>query len=292
MEIMDYTPWRKQQRSFIHGSYRDYFLFQHVEEPTRIRGNDNPSLIDLILTNEELQVSDVIHHAPLGKSDHAVITFNYHCYLDFSKPKICYQYHKADYEAMLNELESSDWKKAFMTERRCDMDPEILWNRLKAKLLELRNKFVPTKKISAGRNCLKGSFPISEKLQLAIKEKHSLHRRWIKGKKNGNGSIREAYTKSRRKVKQLIRKSKRTFEKDLAAGSKENPKQFWKYVRSKLRTKSGVSPLLQDKDNPNSLKFDDGEKANILQDQFCSVFTKEEPTRQRPRPVIVCVVHQ
>ena len=90
--------------------------------------------------------------------------------------------------------------------------------------------------------------------------------------------MREAYTKSRRKVKQLIRKSKRTFKKDLATGSKENPKQFWRYVRSKLRTKSGFSTLLQDKDNPNSLKFDDGEKANILQDQFCSVFTKEQPS--------------
>ena len=64
-----------------------------------------------------------------------------------------------------------------------------------------------------------------------------------------------------------------------------NPKQFWKYVRSKLRTKSGVSPLLQERNNPNSLRFDDEEKANILQDQFCSVFTKEPqgevPTLQK-----------
>ena len=37
-----------------------------------------------------------------------------------------------------------------------------------------------------------------------------------------------------------------------------------------------MSPLLQDKKNPNSLKFDDKEKAEILQDQFCSVFTKEQ----------------
>ena len=58
--------------------------------------------------------------------------------------------------------------------------------------------------------------------------------------------------------------------------SKKNPKLFWRYVRSKLRTKSGVSPLLKDKNNPNSLQFDDTEKANILQDQFCSVFTKEQ----------------
>ena len=79
-----------------------------------------------------------------------------------------------------------------------------------------------------------------------------------------------------KKVKQLMRQSKRSFEKAIAFDSKKNPKPFWKYVRSKLRTKSGISPLLRDKKNPNSLKFDDKEKAEILQDQFCSVFTQEQ----------------
>ncbi len=46
---------------------QDCFLFQHVDKPTRARGNDEPSLIDLLLTNEEHQVSNVVHHAPLGK---------------------------------------------------------------------------------------------------------------------------------------------------------------------------------------------------------------------------------
>ena len=254
---------------------RDCFLFQHVQEPTRARGNDDPSLIDLILTNEELHVSDVVHHAPLGKSDHSVITFNYHCYLDFSKPKICYQYHKADFDAMIKELESSNWKEKFIVEAN-DKGPEELWSLLKCKLIELRNKFVPTKKIKTGINGWKGTFPINKTVQSAIKEKHSLHRRWIKSKRCGNNALREAYHKSRCRVKKMIRQAKRSFEKELASGSTKNPKQFWKYVRSKLRTKSGVSPLLQDKKNPNSLKFNDNEKAEILQDQFCSVFTKEQ----------------
>ena len=255
---------------------RDCFLFQHVEEPTRARGNDDPSLIDLILTNEELQVSDVIHHAPLGKSDHSVITFNYHCYLDFSKPKTCYQYHKADVNGMIDELESSNWKGSFMLEIG-NKGPETLWEHLKTKIIELRNKFVPTRDIKTGINGMKGSFPVNKAVQRAIKEKHILHRRWIKCKGGARqSSTREAYNKSRKKVKQLIRQSKRSFEKAIASGSKKNPKRFWKYVRNKLRTKSGVSPLLQDKKNPNSLKFDDKEKAEILQDQFCSVFTKEQ----------------
>ena len=263
---------------------RDCFLFQHVEEPTRIRGNDNPSLIDLILTNEELQVSDVVHHAPLGKSDHSVITFNYHCYLDFSKPRICYQYNKADFESMIKDLESTNWKQKFLLEGG-NKDPETLWNILKAKLLELRNKYVPTRKINAGADYTRGSFPINKDVQQAIKDKHSHHRRWIRCKQRGDNTLREAYTKSRKKVKKLIRQSKRAFEKGLAAMSKKNPKLFWKYVRSKLRTKSGVSPLLKDKNNPNSLQFDDAEKANILQDQFCSVFTKEQ-SGSTPTPTL------
>ena len=118
---------------------RDCFLYQHIDKPTRIRGNDDPSLVDLLLTNEELQVSDVVHHAPLGKSDHSVITFNYHCYLDFSKPKMCYDYHKADVAAMTNKLESTNWKETFLSEGT-DKDPETLWCSLKSMLLELRNE--------------------------------------------------------------------------------------------------------------------------------------------------------
>ena len=51
---------------------KDCFLFQHIDKPTRVRGNDEPSLIDLLLTNEELQVSNTVHHAQLGKSDHSL----------------------------------------------------------------------------------------------------------------------------------------------------------------------------------------------------------------------------
>ena len=98
----------------------------------------------------------------------------------------------------------------------------------------------------------------------------------MKGIRRGDQTLRETYTKARDKVKKLIRKSKRSFEKGIASRSKLNPKEFWKYARRNLKTKSGVSPLLQNKNDPNSLKFDDRDKANILQEQFSSVFTKED----------------
>ena len=72
------------------------YLFQHILEPTRSRSNDNPSLIDLVLTNEVMQVSDIEYHAPLGKSSHFGITFKYLCYLDYFQQRERYVYHKTD----------------------------------------------------------------------------------------------------------------------------------------------------------------------------------------------------
>ena len=76
------------------------YLHQHTHLPTRRRGNDNPSLLDLLFTDEAMQISDISHHAPLGKSDHDIITFKFHSYLDFSKSKERFIYDRADFRAM------------------------------------------------------------------------------------------------------------------------------------------------------------------------------------------------
>ena len=73
----------------------------------------------------------------------------------------------------------------------------------------------------------------------------------------------------------LIRKAKRSFEGDVAEKALTNPKAFWCHVNSKLKSKVGISPLLENEDDKESIKFSDKEKANILQKHFCSVFTNE-----------------
>ena len=76
----------------------------------------------------------------------------------------------------------------------------------------------------------------------------------------------------------MLRKAKRSYEKGISVQCKTNPKGFWAYVRSKMETRSGIAPLLENPKDPDSLKFDDLDKANILQDQFSSVFTRESTT--------------
>jgi hypothetical protein len=50
---------------------------QHVKQATRYRGDNQPSLLDLILTNEEEMIDHVVHNAPLGNSDHEILEFNF-----------------------------------------------------------------------------------------------------------------------------------------------------------------------------------------------------------------------
>ena len=80
----------------------------------------------------------------------------------------------------------------------------------------------------------------------------------------------------------MIRKSKREFERNIGIQWNSNPKIFWSYVPSKLKTKTGMVPLLQDKKDETSTKCDDSEKANILRKQFVSVFTKKPNAKEFP----------
>ena len=84
----------------------DCYLYKHLLEPTRNRSTDNPSLIDLVLTNEVMQVSDIEYHAPLGKSDHCVFIFKYYFYLDYSQPRERYVYHKTNFNSMRKQLDN------------------------------------------------------------------------------------------------------------------------------------------------------------------------------------------
>ena len=121
--------------------------------------------------------------------------------------------------------------------------------------------------------------PINQVLRDTIRNKTKLHRLWISSKNVLNESdaknVQKAYTKARNKVKAMIRKAKREFERNIGIQSKRNTKIFWSHVRSKLKTKTGVTPLLQDEKDKTSTKFNDKEKENILQKQFFNVFTKE-----------------
>ena len=263
-----------KEHKFIE-TIQECYLYQHNEENSRRRGNDNPSLLDLVFTDEALQVSDVSHHAPLGKSDHNVITFKFNCYIDYATRSTKYDYEKADYDAMRRNLIESNWEETYIT-CATNKNTEELWHGLKSKLIELREIFVPKASSKKSTWKDKGSFPIKASLQKAIQKKRVMHRYWMNAKDRGDVyTARLNYTRARNKVKRLIRQDKRKFEKDIADKSESNPKLFWSHVRNKLKTKPGVAPLLANDNDKESMRYSDLEKADILLKQFSSVQVKE-----------------
>ena len=261
-----------KEQKFI-DTIRDCFFFQHVQQFTRSRGNDQPSTLDLVFTDEEMQISEVKHLAPLGKSDHTMISFDFHCYLEYSAPKISFQYHKGDYTSMRESLKNSNWLNEFK-DLAAKKDIEILWQNMKGKLKELRGQFVPKKNTSPQAS--KNQCPLRKATRDAIKEKSKLHRKMMSAfAAEDHQQTQLKYSKARNKVKSLVRKDKRDLERKIAQEAKTKPKLFWSHTRRKLKTKVGVAPLLENKQDKNSLVFDDEKKANLLQKQFSSVFTKE-----------------
>ena len=200
-------PESKEQK-FI-DTVKDCFFFQHVQGATRKRGNDEPSTLDLILTDEEMQVSDVKHLAPLGKSDHSAIIFDFHCYLDYTKPKANFQYSKGDFQKMKDFLTTTNWVEHFKN-LSLSADEEAMWQNIKNKLTEVRDKFVPQSNI-AGTPSWKSKYqyPLSRVTRNAINVKNRLYRKWIKSSgEERTTQIWIEYAKARNKVNSLVRKEK------------------------------------------------------------------------------------
>ena len=57
----------------------DEFLTQHVTFATRFRDGQIPSTLDLIIMRDDVQLHNLTVDAPLGRSDHVMICFDFVC---------------------------------------------------------------------------------------------------------------------------------------------------------------------------------------------------------------------
>jgi len=87
-----------------------YFLFQLVDKPMRIRQGNSPSLFDLVFTNKENMVTNLMYLSPLGNSDHICIQFDLLCYLEPKKTdNLKYNIRAPDIDLMKQTLGDVDW---------------------------------------------------------------------------------------------------------------------------------------------------------------------------------------
>ena len=136
-------------------------------------------------------------------------------------------------------------------------------------MIDCLNKFVPTK-----LTCKRRNLPLLDKsLRKVIRKKARLYNR---AKTLKRPDLWEKYKLQKRDTQRNLRRARWSFinDKFLTSLEIQNSKPFWRYIKSQRQDRCGVSPLLHD----SQLHSDSGRKAEILNQQFCSVFTDEDTT--------------
>lgn len=240
----------------------DAYLYQHIEFPTRYRENETSNILDLVFTNEESMVEESKANTPLGSSDHAVITFRLICYADLqTHTRTRYLYDKANFTDFREYL-NIDWDKLLNNQ-----NTECKWQKIKEKIITGCELYVPKKTVKP----MKRRPPWMNKGTLrSIRKKHKA---WAKITHSPTAENYMEYKKTRNQARWETRKAMKNYEKEIASNMKNNPKLFWKYVNSKLKTRQPLSDLMKP---DGTLTTSDEEKAEILNNFFSSVFTKED----------------
>ena len=245
---------------------RDCFLHQHVKDPTHSRQNQAENILDLVFTNEEGMVDVIQHDAPLGKSDHLVLKFSFSCYKDDSQPSSSkFLYHKGNYEEINKEIARHQW-----SEEMEEMSVEESWNLIETRLTAAMEKHIPKSRPTTNKK--RKPLWMNDKVFVKVKKKSAAFKRYQETKE---GEDYNTYAKARNQAKWTCRAAVREFEKNLAKESKTNPKAFYNYTRNMFKTNASIPDL----DMPDGRKTtNEKEKANLLNDFFSSVFTREDLT--------------
>ena len=237
-------------------------LHQHIIRPTRYRYGQEPSLLDLVFTNEEEMLTNLIHNPAVGESDHECLRFDLDCYKKELKKTMLPNYYKGDYAAIRNRLKDVDWLA------NLDGNFQSDYSNFLKKLETSITGCIPCRKNDKKR---KSIFFTREAIRLRDL-KCKLWRRYLNTKTRYTHS---RYVKVKNELRSLTRKLRFDFEKKIAENLKTAPKQFWAYVKSRTKTRGRI-PTLKNKDN--SLANTPSKKAEALNNFFTSVFTKEDLT--------------
>lgn len=193
-------------RTFVE-TIQDSYLYQHVLHPTRVRYTQLPSLLDQVFSNEKNMVTNLKHLAPLGNSDHCVLTFKFICYtakLETTTTK--YQYGKGNYREMRRDL-TQDWDDMFQD---CQDDPEQQYQIFLQLLMASQAMHIPRRVQTHKRRTV---YPISNRVKAEARRKHRL---WTRYMENRTDERYRQYATQRNRVKKLTRAEKQQYENRLA----------------------------------------------------------------------------
>jgi hypothetical protein len=238
----------------------DHNLFQKVTQLTREK-----SILDLCFTNSPSFGKDI--SVTGGISDHDVVIVDVNVKPKFVRPvkRKIFLYRKANYQKISDDV--SALNQRLTPDYISEVGIEELWSTFRDTLLTSMNKHIPSK-MSASRFSLPW---VNHSIKRDIRKKK---RYYSRARKNGSSASWEKFKAHRRVTDRRIRKAYRNYVRDTIGGSlkENNTKPFWNFLKTKKQEVFGVSNLKTTDGGLASLPV---HKANALNEQFCSVFTKE-----------------
>ena len=241
----------------------EHCLYQHVNEYTRLRGTDHPSMLDLIFTRQPEDITHINYSAPLGNGDHTVIDMKYRTSIakNPKKYKGTYNYKKGDYNGLREYFKNTNW------ERDLTITDINLQNE---KFLDFYNKgvekFIP--KIKQGGTPQDNKKWFNARCARARKNKELL---WKRYSRHRSEPARARYNEARNSYTQIRREAQMNYEKDIIDKSKEQPNLFYDYINSKTKKKDQILTITDE-----GITYDnEKDMSEVLNRKFQSVFTIE-----------------
>ena len=242
---------------------RDNYLFQHVRHFTRCRSEQTRNTLDLIITKAEHNIDNIEIGPSLGCSDHVTLIFDFICECKVTyNGNERYLYRKCDLAEFASEWENVDWTS---TLENCNT--EEMWTLFAQKYDDCVKKYVPKSRPKKG--CKPKPLWMTSETLLHIKRKRHVWNKYLATRRTEDF---EEYKQVRNGTNDYVKTSKRNYERTISQKVKNEPKQFWRYVKSKTKSVGGVSNL---KNEDGVFAKSEAEKAELLNNFFSSVFTKE-----------------
>ena len=245
------------------------FLTQHVDFPTHDGGN----ILDLVISNIPDRVNSTQDLGKLGNSDHCIILTEVEGSIPTHIPShSVWNFRLARFDEMRKALRAVPWKEVLT------QDMETDWHTFKSTLMDLCNKFIPQKTI---KELKQPPWLRRESLQL-IRQKRAA---WISYRDNKRPADLQRFKELQKKVKKSVSNAKHRYELQISKNAKSNPKLFFSYLSKKKKNKIQVGPL---KKEDGDLCYDDKGMAEVLNKQYSSVFTDEDPNLPPNPPPKTC----
>lgn len=242
----------------------DCFMTQHVDKPTR-----GEAILDLVITTEPGMVENLTIEEHFGSSDHNIVIWDLISETELITNNVMiHDFKKANFDKMRREVDQVDWGKCFEAK-----STNGKWCIFKNTILKAMKEFIPMK-LKKVRNKPKW---LTRYAQNAQNKKHKL---WKRYRSTKNQEDYMTYKAAQNIATRELRLARKNFEKKLADNIKTDPKSFYSYTRSKMRTKDKVGPLI---DADGHVITDDKIAASQLNSFFTSVFTNEN-IEDMPKP--------